>query len=111
MEDVMSNTISVFLIASVVLGIFKLLDKLWWTPIKIQRFMRSQGIQGPSYHFIQGNTREMYSKRMIAMASPIDLSHRILPRVHPHTHSWLNDYGIEPWFSSVLNMFESDFEY
>ncbi|XP_023541578.1 cytochrome P450 CYP749A22-like [Cucurbita pepo subsp. pepo] len=106
MEDVMSNTISVFLIASVVLGIFKLLDKLWWTPIKIQRFMRSQGIQGPSYHFIQGNTREMYSKRMIAMASPIDLSHRILPRVLPHTHSWLNDYGrnFVQWFGTDAHL-------
>ena len=62
--------------------------------MRIQRIMRSQGINGPSYKFIQGNMRDMYTKRMQAMATPMELSHNILPRVIPHVHSWLNDYGI-----------------
>lgn len=76
--------------------IMKLLTKFWWTPMRIQRFMRSQGIQGPSYKFIQGNMRDMYTKRMQAIANPMDLSHNILPRVIPHVHSWLNNYGTMP---------------
>ncbi|KAL4015751.1 hypothetical protein IC575_023345 [Cucumis melo] len=74
-------------------SIMKLVNKFWWTPMRIQRIMRSQGINGPSYKFIQGNMRDMYTKRMQAMATPMELSHNILPRVIPHVHSWLNDYG------------------
>nr|AEM42984.1 cytochrome P450 [Siraitia grosvenorii] len=77
----------------VVLGVMKLVVRLWMSPIRIQKTMRSQGIRGPPYQFIQGNTKEMYTKRMQATATPMDLSHNILPRVLPHVHSWLNHYG------------------
>lgn len=84
-----------FLLGCVLFGVIvKFVGKFWWTPMRIQRIMRSQGIEGPSYKFIQGNMREIYTKRMQAMATPMDLSQNILPRVLPHVHSWLNDYGI-----------------
>lgn len=98
MDDISINIIvsTLILFGSFLLGgIIKLLGRLWWSPMKIQWLMRSQGIQGPSYNFIQGNSKEMYSRRMKAMATPMELSHHILPRVLPHTHSWLNNYGIQ----------------
>ena len=93
MECTIINYISIFLSGCLLFGVFKLFVKLWWTPMRIQRFMRSQGIQGPSFKFIQGNTRDVYIKRMQAMATPMDLSHNILHRVMPCVHSWLNLYG------------------
>nr|URF53675.1 cytochrome P450 [Trichosanthes cucumerina] len=110
MKMSMYNIVSAFVIGSVVFGFIKLLAKLWWTPIRIQRFMRLQGIQGPSYKFIQGNAREMYSKRMKAMATPMDLSHQILPRVLPHIHSWLHDYGRNfiQWFGTDAQLIITD---
>lgn len=84
---------TLFLFGCLLFGVIKLFVKLWWTPMRIQRFMKSQGIQGPSYKFIQGNTRDVYTKRMQAMATPMDLSHHILPRVMPSVHSWLPLYG------------------
>ncbi|KAL0538827.1 hypothetical protein IC582_022986 [Cucumis melo] len=93
MECTIIIYISIFLSGCLLFVVFKLFVKLWWTPMRIQRFMRSQGIQGPSYKFIQGNTRDVYMKRMQAMATPMDLSHNILPRVMPSVHSWLNLYG------------------
>lgn len=86
-------------------SIMKLVNKFWWTPMRIQRIMRSQGINGPSYKFIQGNMRDMYTKRMQAMATPMELSHNILPRVIPHVHSWLNDYGMLKQLYYVLIKF------
>lgn len=87
---------TLFLFGCLLFGVIKLFVKLWWTPMRIQRFMKSQGIQGPSYKFIQGNTRDVYTKRMQAMATPMDLSHHILPRVMPSVHSWLPLYGKKP---------------
>ncbi|XP_022945316.1 cytochrome P450 CYP749A22-like [Cucurbita moschata] len=94
MESVSGYIIPSFVLGCVVCGgIIKVVAKLWWKPMRIQRMMRAQGIEGPSYNFIQGNMAEMYTKRMHAMATPMDLSHNILPRVLPHVYSWLNHYG------------------
>ena len=94
MESVSGYIIPSFVLGCVVCGgIIKVVAKLWWKPMRIQRMMRAQGIEGPSYNFIQGNMAEMYAKRMHAMATPMDLSHNILPRVLPYVYSWLNRYG------------------
>ncbi|XP_022149052.1 cytochrome P450 CYP749A22-like [Momordica charantia] len=102
--------VSTFVFGCLLFGTIKLFIKLWWTPIRIQRFMRSQGIQGPSYNFIQGNAREMHTRRTHAIATPIDLSHRILPRVLPHTHSWLHRYGRNfiQWFGVEAQLIITD---
>ena len=103
--DITMNYYSSILIFGVILFgsvIFKLLGRLWWNPMKIQRLMRAQGVQGPSYNFIHGNTKEMYSKRIKAMAKPMQLSHRILPRVLPHILSWLNQYGIYIYITQLV---------
>ncbi|KAE8648771.1 cytochrome P450 CYP749A22 [Cucumis sativus] len=107
--DITMNYYSSILIFGVILFgsvIFKLLGRLWWNPMKIQRLMRAQGVQGPSYNFIHGNTKEMYSKRIKAMAKPMQLSHRILPRVLPHILSWLNQYGRNyvQWFGAEAHL-------
>ncbi|GKB65157.1 cytochrome P450 CYP749A22-like protein [Tanacetum coccineum] len=63
-------------------------------PNHLQNVMRSQGIEGPSYKFLHGNTKEILDMRMKSMGRPMDhLSHEIFPRIMPHVHSWVSLYG------------------
>ncbi|KAH7515808.1 hypothetical protein FEM48_Zijuj10G0065600 [Ziziphus jujuba var. spinosa] len=84
---------SSFLVLLLVLTLIKIFHKLWWFPIRVQYFMRSQGIKGPSYRFIYGNTKEMLSMKQEAMATPMGLSHAIFPKVLPDIDFWVNIYG------------------
>ncbi|MCL7037863.1 hypothetical protein MKW94_008528 [Papaver nudicaule] len=72
------------------------LHKAWWKPIRIQSLLASQGIKGPPYEFLYGNTREIISMVRERMASPMKnylQSHDVFPQVQPHRHLWINIYG------------------
>lgn len=84
------------------LVIVRLLEKLWWTPIRIQSKMRSQGIKGPSYRFLYGNNQEILSMVGSASSSPQELSHNAFRVIQPHIYSWIKLYGPNflHWFGS-----------
>ncbi|KAL2519234.1 Cytochrome [Abeliophyllum distichum] len=71
----------------------KFLHRVWWTPMKIQHAMGQQGISGPAYKFIFGNTKDISKKKENSSRSTMDLSHNIFPRIMPHIYSWINIYG------------------
>jgi PHYB activation tagged suppressor 1 len=75
--------------------LFMFLNKVWWTPVRIQSMMRSQGIKCPSYKFIHGNSKEITNMRTSVVSFPLELSHvhELLPRVQPHIHAWIKLYG------------------
>ncbi|CAK7326410.1 unnamed protein product [Dovyalis caffra] len=56
--------------------------------------MRSQGMKGPPYRFLHGNTKEIYNMRNEIMSSPMELSHQMLARIQPHVYSWIKLYGM-----------------
>ncbi|CAI0390494.1 unnamed protein product [Linum tenue] len=56
----------------------------------IQSSMASQGIKGPPYKFLHGNTRAINHMRSEAVGTPMELlSHDMLPRLMPHVYSWM----------------------
>ncbi|XP_050204009.1 cytochrome P450 CYP749A22-like [Mercurialis annua] len=75
------------------INLIKFLNKVLWTPIRIQSSMRAQGIRGPSYRFLHGNTREITDMRNRIMNGPMDLGHEMLSRIQPHIYSWIKLYG------------------
>eukprot|EP00257_Ricinus_communis_P001628 XP_002512037.2 cytochrome P450 CYP749A22 [Ricinus communis] len=75
------------------LNLIKFLSKVWWNPICVQSSMRSQGIKGPSYRFLLGNTKEITNMRSRIMNGPMELSHEMLPRIQPHIYYWIKLYG------------------
>ncbi|KAL0446978.1 UNVERIFIED_CONTAM: cytochrome [Sesamum latifolium] len=78
----------------ILLTLIGLIKKVWLNPIRVQHLMRSQGINGPSYRFLHGNTKEIISMRRETMGKAMDeISHDIFPRVLPHIHSWAKLYG------------------
>ncbi|KAF8038774.1 hypothetical protein BT93_B1353 [Corymbia citriodora subsp. variegata] len=95
----------------------KLLHKLWWEPIRVQRAMASQGIRGPPYKFIHGCTKEMSELKkdvMMKKNEPMmtNVSHEILPIVEPHIHKWNKLYGgiYLHWYGPQAFLFISDTE-
>ncbi|XVF16640.1 hypothetical protein REPUB_Repub10bG0049800 [Reevesia pubescens] len=77
-----------------VIALTKVLQKYWFTPLRIQHMMNLQGIKGPPYKFIHGNNKETIKMRHEALSKPIaTLSHDIFPKVHPQTFSRINLYG------------------
>uniref|UniRef100_A0A6N2KR37 Cytochrome P450 n=1 Tax=Salix viminalis TaxID=40686 RepID=A0A6N2KR37_SALVM len=85
---------SICLFLSILIILVKFLNKVWWTPIRIQSLMKSQGIEGPSYRFLHGNTKEISSMIRKIRSSPQELLHHTLPMVHPHFHSWIKIYDV-----------------
>ncbi|KAI7725333.1 hypothetical protein M8C21_029681 [Ambrosia artemisiifolia] len=61
--------------------------------MRIKYVMSSQGISGPPYTFIYGNTKDISNMINKSTSSPMDISHYIFPRIQPHFHSWLHIYG------------------
>ncbi|CAN1795303.1 Cytochrome P450 CYP749A22 [Linum perenne] len=94
--------ISSCLCSYLVLIIISFFNRAWWTPIRIQSRMRSQGIKGPPYRFFHGNTTEIFQMRSQSTETPMELSHHIFPRLLPHVYSWTKLYGKNylQWYGS-----------
>ncbi|KAI3820190.1 hypothetical protein L1987_14048 [Smallanthus sonchifolius] len=96
-----------------ILTIFTILFKYIWIPLRIQLHFRQQGIRGPSYRPIFGNTAGI-RRRMIA---EVESSHAasfkhegVVERVMPHYYNWSKVYG-DPflyWFGSQVMLAVSD---
>ncbi|XP_068325780.1 cytochrome P450 CYP749A22-like [Pyrus communis] len=76
-----------------VLLILVLIHKLWWTPKRIQKLMASQGIKGPPYKLIHGNTKQVTKMINEVTSRPKNFSHDILSVAQPHIHTWTKLYG------------------
>lgn len=94
--------LSIYFCLLFLLVLIRFINKLWWNPIWTQSQMRSQGIKGPSYKFIHGNTKEIINMTNEIMSSPMELTHQIFPRVYPHVYSWIKLYGNSNVFLNIL---------
>ncbi|KAK2988741.1 hypothetical protein RJ640_021006 [Escallonia rubra] len=75
--------------------VLKLVHKIIWVPLSIQRHFRKQGVGGPGYRPVFGNTAEI-RRRMIAEAESKTsaFNHEsVVQRVMPHYHNWSSVYG------------------
>ncbi|KAL2559177.1 Cytochrome [Forsythia ovata] len=107
---VLSNIITLVscsLLIYILLKLSKFLKKVWLNPICIQYLMKSQGIKGPSYKFLYGNTAEIINMRKELMGKTMDnMDHNIFPRILPHVHTWVNIYGANflNWFGAQAQL-------
>ncbi|KAK6931356.1 Cytochrome P450 [Dillenia turbinata] len=81
------------LFLGLLLSIIIFLQKTWFTPLRIQNLMRSQGIRGPSYRFPFGNAKEIISMYKESLSNPMDLSPDISARLLPHAHAYTKVHG------------------
>ncbi|CAI0390488.1 unnamed protein product [Linum tenue] len=94
-----------------VLNLLSFLNQVWLRPIMIQSSMASQGIKGPPYKFLHGNTRAINHMRSEAVGTPMELlSHDMLPRLMPHVYSWTKIYGMNflNWYGTKPQLVVTD---
>ncbi|CAL5418264.1 unnamed protein product [Camellia sinensis] len=86
--------VSMVILILVSILLIKFIHSIIWIPLKFQQHFRKQGIGGPSYRPIIGNSAEI-RRRMIAEAEsrPISFNHDIVGRAIPHYYNWSRVYG------------------
>ncbi|XP_059067472.1 cytochrome P450 CYP749A22-like [Cryptomeria japonica] len=68
--------------------------KIWWVPLRTQKFLRNQGINGPPYKLFYGSTKELLEIRKHAKTTSSRITpHDITPLVLPHIDVWVKQYG------------------
>ncbi|KAM7468452.1 hypothetical protein LguiB_016014 [Lonicera macranthoides] len=102
----LSTTASLFLLWTLT----RLLHKVWWTPIYIQKKMSSQGIKGLPYKFPHGNTQLISNMRSQSMDKPMEISHKMFPRIQPHVYLWNKIYGASfiNWHGAQAELFVTE---
>ncbi|CAN6446430.1 unnamed protein product [Victoria cruziana] len=84
-------------------AVWKVVILVWWKPLTIQRWLRKQGIDGPTYQLFFGNARETMRMFMEAGSKPMSFSHDIAPRVLPFFDDVVKKYGkvSAVWYGST----------
>lgn len=87
-------SILLLMITLTLLGLFlKSLHLVFWVPWKIQQHFKKQGIEGPGYRPIFGNSREIMEMTIQAESKSIPFNQDILHRISPHYYQWSAKYG------------------
>lgn len=66
---------------------------IWWKPKCLEKSLKQQGIQGTPYKLLLGDMKEIVRLITEAWSKPINLNHKIVPRVDPFTLSNVQKYG------------------
>ncbi|XP_042442219.1 cytokinin hydroxylase-like isoform X1 [Zingiber officinale] len=91
---VITTLVFVFFLLTVLTVAWITFFTYYWTPMHIRRFMRRQGVHGPSPKFLVGNLKDSASMVSASIASDMDfISHDIVSRLMPHYVLWSKIYG------------------
>ncbi|KAM1133311.1 hypothetical protein ACFX19_043283 [Malus domestica] len=73
--------------------IFKFVYSTIWVPLRTQTYFQKQGLRGPAYRPVVGNSAEI--RRMFAevVSKPLPFDHDIVRRITPFYHQWSLMYG------------------
>lgn len=96
--------------AFLVILLSKFIHKFIWIPRKFHLHFQKQGITGPAYHLIVGNTLQIRSLIMKSVSKPIPLNHDIIHRAVPYYHLWSTTFGntFVYWFGPTPRLTVSD---
>ncbi|KAL3848716.1 hypothetical protein ACJIZ3_010598 [Penstemon smallii] len=81
--EILYLTFSVSCAFVLLYNIWRALNWAWFTPKKLEKILRQQGIKGNSYKLIYGEMKEFVSMIKEAKSKPINLGDDIKPRVIP----------------------------
>ncbi|KAK7335056.1 hypothetical protein VNO80_26826 [Phaseolus coccineus] len=90
----MEAAILILILILVLIWAWRMLNWLWFTPKRLERLLREQGLEGNPYKFFVGDTNEIEKMKKEGFSKPMDLfSHDIVPRVFPFFHHTINTHG------------------
>ncbi|KAM0019671.1 putative secologanin synthase [Helianthus debilis subsp. tardiflorus] len=76
----------VLAVTAILFYTWRKLDRLWFKPKRIEKFLKEQGLKGTPYKFMYGDFKEMAQTMIEAKSQPMSLTHDIAPRVSPFFH-------------------------
>lgn len=95
----------------IITSLLKFVYSFIWVPHRIQCHFKEQGVSGPGYRLITGNSAEIRRLFIEAQSQPISpVDHDILHRTAPLYHKWSRMYGktFLYWFGSKPRLAISD---
>ncbi|XP_047177741.1 cytochrome P450 72A68-like [Vigna umbellata] len=92
--EVVWRRILMLILILVLICAWRILNWLWFTPKRLERLLREQGVQGNPYTLFVGDTNEFVKMRTEAFSKPMNLfSHDIVPRVFSFFHHSIDTHG------------------
>lgn len=96
--DVVNNFITVFLVAAItavlITAAWKFLNWAWFTPKKLEKKLKAQGLHGTPYNFLFGDFKELAETAKEATSKPMNLyDDDLAPRVIPIFDKIIKRYG------------------
>ncbi|CAN6539407.1 unnamed protein product [Malus baccata var. baccata] len=73
--------------------LFKSVYSTIWVPLRTQTHFQKQGLRGPAYRPVVGNSAEIRRMFAEALSKPFAFHHNIVQRVAPFYHQWSVMYG------------------
>ncbi|KAI3816377.1 hypothetical protein L1987_16071 [Smallanthus sonchifolius] len=73
--------------------VWRISNRLWFKPKKMEKFLKDQGLKGTPYRFMYGDLKEMARMMSEAKSKPMNLTHDIAPRVLPFDHKSITTLG------------------
>lgn len=83
----------VVLLLFLVLTLLKFVYSVVWVPLKIQKHFRNQGIVGPGYRLLFGNSAEIRRLYTEIQSQSTLIDNDVLECVCPFYHRWSRKYG------------------
>lgn len=85
-----------------VIFLLKFIYSVIYIPWKFEKHFRKQGIGGPGYRLIYGNSEEIKRQISEAESKSVPFNHNVLHRIAPHYYNWSAIYGetFLWWFGS-----------
>ncbi|XP_068667901.1 cytochrome P450 CYP72A616-like [Aristolochia californica] len=70
------------------------IHSFWLKPMKLERYLKRQGVTGDPYSFFSGDLKRMGNAVKEACSKPMmELNHAIVPRVIPFVHQTVQKHG------------------
>ncbi|KAK7401721.1 hypothetical protein VNO78_13423 [Psophocarpus tetragonolobus] len=97
-------TILLLLLLLTLIWTWNMLKVLWFTPKRLERVLREQGLRGNPYKLVVGDLKESQKMQKEALSKPMNLfDHDLGSRVESYTQHSLNKHGKNSfiWFGPV----------
>lgn len=93
MESFYSLVAILFSIFLVIWG-WRMLNWAWFSPKKLEKCLREQGLRGTPYKFMFGDMKESVKMDEEARSKPMNLTNDIVPRVLPFYRKAIKEHGM-----------------
>ncbi|XP_027156706.1 cytochrome P450 CYP72A219-like [Coffea eugenioides] len=96
--DFFYSLIGVSSVIVLLIGAWRFLNWAWITPKKMEKSLRRQGLQGNSYRFLFGDTRDIGRMLEEVKSKPISITDDIFPRIVPFINETMQHKGKNSFF-------------